>query len=205
MKNYKPIPLEKGNYYHIYNRGNNSIDVFFDAESYYHFLRLYDKYISPIADTYAWCFLKNHFHILVYLRLDNEIEFEKLEYSTIENLKDIEPSKQFGFLFNAYTQAINKKFNRTGGLFEKPFERKLITSDTYLKNIIHYIHNNPVQHGFVKQMSLYPWSSYDSIISDKPTKLKRKEIIAIYGGKDEFIEYHNNNLNINEITNFIIE
>jgi REP element-mobilizing transposase RayT len=205
MKNYKPIPLEKGNYYHIYNRGNNSGDVYFDAESYYHFLRLYDKYISPIADTYAWCLLKNHFHILVYLRLDNEIEFEKLEYSTIENLKDIEPSKQFGFLFNAYTQAINKKFNRTGGLFEKPFERKLITSDTYLKNIIHYIHNNPVQHGFVKQMSLYPWSSYDSIISDKPTKLKRKEIIAIYGGKDEFIEYHNNNLNINEITNFIIE
>jgi REP element-mobilizing transposase RayT len=205
MKNYKPIPLEKGNYYHIYNRGNNSIDVFFDAESYYHFLRLYDKYISPIADTYAWCLLKNHFHILVYLRLDNEIDFEKLEYSTIENLKVIEPSKQFGFLFNAYTQAINKKFNRTGGLFEKPFERKLITSDTYLKNIIHYIHNNPVQHGFVKQMSLYPWSSYDSIISDKPTKLKRKEIIAIYGGKDEFVDYHNNNLNINEITNFIIE
>jgi REP element-mobilizing transposase RayT len=205
MKNYKPIPLEKGNYYHIYNRGNNSIDVFFDAESYYHFLRLYDKYISPIADTYAWCLLKNHFHILVYLRMDNEIEFEKLEYSTIVNLKVIEPSKQFGFLFNAYTQAINKKFNRTGGLFEKPFERKLITSDSYLKNIIHYIHNNPVQHGFVKQMSLYPWSSYDSIISDKLTKLKRKEIIAIYGGKDEFIEYHNNNLNINEITNFIIE
>jgi REP element-mobilizing transposase RayT len=205
MKNYKPIPLEKGNYYHIYNRGNNSIDVFFDAESYYHFLRLYDKYISPIADTYAWCLLKNHFHILVYLRLDNEIDFEKLEYSTIENLKVIEPSKQFGFLFNAYTQAINKKFNRTGGLFEKPFERKLIISDSYLKNIIHYIHNNPVQHGFVKQMSLYPWSSYDSIISDKPTKLKRKEIIAIYGGKDEFVDYHNNNLNINEITNFIIE
>ncbi|CAN1498795.1 Transposase IS200-like [Flavobacteriaceae bacterium] len=205
MKNYKPIPLEKGNYYHIYNRGNNSIDVFFDAESYYHFLRLYDKYISPIADTYAWCLLKNHFHILVYLRLDNEIEFEKLEYSTIENLKEIEPSKQFGFLFNAYTQAINKKFNRTGGLFEKPFERKLITSDTYLKNIIHYIHNNPVQHGFIKQMSLYPWSSYDSIISDKPTKLKRKEVLAIYGGKDEFEEYHKNNLNINEITNFIIE
>jgi putative transposase len=205
MKNYKPIPLEKGNYYHIYNRGNNSIDVFFDAESYYHFLRLYDKYISPIADTYAWCLLKNHFHILVYLRMDNEIEFEKLEYSTIENLKVIEPSKQFGFLFNAYTQAINKKFNRTGGLFEKPFERKIITSDTYLKNIIHYIHNNPVQHGFVKQMSLYPWSSYDSILSEQPTKLKRKEILAIYGGKDEFIEYHNNNLNNNEITNFIIE
>ena len=205
MKNYKSIPLEKGNYYHIYNRGNNSIDVFFDTDSYYHFLKLYGKYISPIADTYAWCLLKNHFHILVYIRMDHEIEFEKLEYSTVEKPKIIEPSKQFGFLFNAYTQSINKKFNRTGGLFEKPFERKLITSDKYLQNLIYYIHNNPVQHGFVKQMSLYPWSSYDTILSEKPTKLKRKEIFDIYGSKNEFENYHNIKHNYNEISNFIIE
>jgi hypothetical protein len=137
--------------------------------------------------------------------MNHKIEFEKLEYSTIEMPKVIDPSKQFGYLFNAYTQAINKKFNRTGGLFEKPFERKLITSDTYLKNVIYYIHNNPVQHGFVKQMGLYPWSSYDSVLSDKPTKLKRKEIIDFYGNKDEFINYHNTKQNINEIINFIIE
>ena len=205
MKNYKPVPLEQGNYYHIYNRGNNSIDVFFDSESYYHFLRLYDKYISPIADTYAWCLLKNHFHVLVYLRMNHEIEFEKLEYSTIEKPKFIEPSKQFGCLFNAYTQAINKKFNRTGGLFEKPFERKLITTDIYLQNLIYYIHSNPVQHGFVNQMGLYPWSSYDAILSDKPTKLKRKEIIDIYGSKENFIAFHDVNHSYNEIANFIIE
>ncbi len=205
MNKHKPIPLEKGNYYHIYNRGNNSIDVFYDSESYYHFLRLYDKYISPIADTYAWCLLKNHFHILVYVRLNHEIEFEKLEYSTIIQPKTIEPSKQFGILFNAYTQAINSKFNRTGGLFEKPFERKLITSDKYLQNLIYYIHNNPVQHGFVKHISLYPWSSFDSVISEKPTKLKRKEIIDIYGSKDDFITYHNQEQNLNDVAAFIIE
>ena len=205
MKHYKPTPLEKGNYYHIYNRGNNGIDVFFDTDSYYYFLKLYDKYISPIADTYAWCLLKNHFHLLVYTRMDHEIENEKLEYSTIQKPKIIEPSKQFGFLFNAYTQAINKKFNRTGGLFEKPFERKKITSEKYLQNLICYINNNPVQHGFVKQMNLYPWSSYDSILSEKPTKIKRKEILKLYGNKEEFISYHMTNPNFNEITNFIIE
>jgi len=137
--------------------------------------------------------------------MDHEIEFEKLEYSTVEKPKIIEPSKQFGFLFNAYTQSINKKFNRTGGLFEKPFERKLITSDKYLQNLIYYIHNNPVQHGFVKQMSLYPWSSYDTVLSEKPTKLKRKEIFDIYGSKNEFENYHNIKHNYNEISNFIIE
>jgi REP element-mobilizing transposase RayT len=205
MKNYKPIPLEKGNYYHIYNRGNNGIDVFFDTDSYYYFLRLYDKYVSPIVETYAWCLLKNHFHILVYVRLDNEIEYSKLEYSTVEKPKVLEPSKQFGHLFNAYTQAINKKFNRTGVLFEKPFERKQITSEKYLQNVIYYIHNNPVQHGFAKQMSLYPWSSFETIISDRQTKLKRKEVIELYGTKEDFLDYHNVNQSLNEITKFIIE
>ncbi len=205
MKNYKPIPLEKGNYYHIYNRGNNGIDVFFDSDSYYYFLKLYDKYITPIAETFAWCLLKNHFHILVYTKLDDEIDYSKLEYSTIEKPKKIEPSKQFGILFNAYTQAINKKFNRTGGLFEKPFERKLITSEKYLQNVIYYIHNNPVQHGFVKQMSLYPWSSFESIVSDKPTKLKRDDVINLYGTKVDFLDYHNTTQNLNEITKFIVE
>ncbi|MCU0350959.1 MAG: hypothetical protein MUF43_09060 [Flavobacterium sp.] len=205
MKNYKPIPLEKGNYYHIYNRGNNGIDVFFDSESYYHFLRLFDRYISPIAETYAWCLLKNHFHILVYIKLDSEIDYSKLEYSTVERPKLLDPSKQFGHLFNAYTQAINKKFNRTGALFEKPFERKQITSEKYLQNVIYYIHNNPVQHGFVKQMSMYPWSSFESIVSEKPTKLNRQDVIDLYGTKLDFLDYHKTTQNLNEITKFIIE
>jgi REP element-mobilizing transposase RayT len=195
MKNYKPIPLEKGNYYHIYNRGNNSIDVFFDPDSYVHFLRLYDKYSSPIAATYAWCLLKNHFHLLVYSRLENEIEASKLEYSTVEKPKVFDSSKQFGDLFNAYTQAINKKFNKTAGLFKSPFERKLITLDVYLQNVINYIHNDTVQYGFVKQLNFYPWSSYDSIVSGKPTKLKRKEIHDLYGSKEDFILYHSTNKN----------
>lgn len=205
MKNYKPLPLEKGNYYHIYNRGNNGIDVFFDSESYYHFLRLFDRYISPIAETYAWCLLKNHFHILVFIKLDNEVDYSKLEYSTVEKPKVLDPSKQFGHLFNAYTQAINKKFNRTGALFEKPFERKQITSERYLQNVIYYIHNNPVQHGFVQQMNLYPWSSFESIVSDKPTKLKRQDVIELYGTKLDFLDYHKSSQNLNEITKFIIE
>lgn len=94
MKLYSPIQLEKGKYYHIYNRGNNGIDIYYDNESYYHFLRLYEKYISPIAATFAWCLLKNHFHILVYIKNDEEIDASKLEYSTVEKPKSIDASKQ---------------------------------------------------------------------------------------------------------------
>ena len=198
-------PILHGNYYHIYNRGNNGIDIFFENENYYHFLRLYAKYIEPIAETYAWCLLKNHFHLLVRIKEKVEIVQNELTYSTTEKPKTIDPSRQFSHLFNAYTQAVNKRHNRTGSLFETTFERKLVSSEKYFQQLIFYIHNNPVHHGFVKQMSLYPWSSYETIISNKPTKLKRAEVIELFGDVENFLLYHNHEQNSNEINNLIIE
>ncbi len=198
-------PIIHGNYYHIYNRGNNGIDIFFENENYYHFLRLYAKYIEPIAETYAWCLLKNHFHLLVRIKEKVEIVQNELTYSTTEKPKTIDPSRQFSHLFNAYTQAVNKRHNRTGSLFETTFERKLVSSEKYFQQLIFYIHNNPVHHGFVKQMSLYPWSSYETIISNKPTKLKRAEVIELFGDVENFLLYHNHEQNSNEINNLIIE
>ncbi|MGL2986955.1 transposase [Flavobacterium sp. RSSA_27] len=198
-------PILHGNYYHIYNRGNNGIDIFFENENYYHFLRLYAKYIEPIAETYAWCLLKNHFHLLVRIKEKVEIVQNELTYSTTEKPKTIDPSRQFSHLFNAYTQAVNKRHNRTGSLFETTFERKLVSSEKYFQQLIFYIHNNPVHHGFVNQMSLYPWSSYETIISNKPTKLKRSEVIELFGDVENFLFYHNQQQNSNEIINLIIE
>ena len=52
----KTIPLESESCYHIYNRGINRCDLFRETNDYRHFLKLYEKYIEPIADTYAWDF-----------------------------------------------------------------------------------------------------------------------------------------------------
>jgi len=202
---YKKEPLVAGDYYHIYNRGNNGQDIFFDSGNYDYFLKLYHQYIYPIAETYAWCLMKNHFHLLVYLRTENEILKDFLEYSTVESPKTLDPSKQFGHLFNAYTQAINKRYSRTGVLFEKPFERKLITSEKYLNNLIYYIHNNPVHHGFVKTMADYPWSSYGSMVSDKPTKLQRDEVLEMFLGRQNFVDYHAKEQVVNDVIEFLIE
>ena len=65
--------IEPGRYYHIYNRGINSCNLFEENTNYEHFLRLYEKYIHPIADTYAWCLMKNHFHFLVRIKEEREI------------------------------------------------------------------------------------------------------------------------------------
>jgi REP element-mobilizing transposase RayT len=69
-----PIPLQHGKYYHIYNRGNNRENIFFEERNYRYFLQLYAKYIQPIADTYAYCLLYNHFHVLVRIKSIEELQ-----------------------------------------------------------------------------------------------------------------------------------
>ena len=54
-------------------------------------------------------------------------------------------------------------------------------------------------------MSLYSWSSYETVISDKSTKLKRKEVVELFGDRENFIFHHNQQQNFNEITDLIIE
>lgn len=164
-------PLENGKYYHIYNRGINSDILFRDNTNYEHFLKLYDLHIEPIAETYAWCLMKNHFHFLVRIKDCDEITMEK----------KIPSSKSFSNLFNAYSKAYNKSYNRHGALFERPFKRKEINNDSYLQNVISYINNNPVHHNICEHPIEYPWSSYITCLTDKPTKLKRKEVIEIFG------------------------
>lgn len=197
--------IEYGQYYHIYNRGNNRNDIFFETDNYNHFLRLYDKYIDPIAETYAWCLLKNHFHFLVRIKDKDEVANITLNKGNIDNPRVLNPSRQFGHLFNAYTQAINKRYDRTGCIFESTFERKLVDSEKYFQKLIFYIHNNPVHHGLVDSMIEYPWSSYLTVTSSKETKLNRGEVIKVYGDLENFKYYHSQMQNFNQIESIIIE
>jgi len=197
--------IDFGGYYHIFNRGNNGINLFFENDNYRYFMQLYDKYISPIADTYAWCLLKNHFHFLIRIKEADEIDKTEFSYSTKQSSTKTSPSAQFSHFFNAYTQAINKKYGRTGSLFEKPFQRKMVSSESYFRKLIFYIHNNPVHHGVIHRLDLYPWSSYKTILSDASTKLKRSDVIEYFEDLENFIYYHQQNQNLKEIDEFLIE
>ena len=68
-----PPPLSHDCYYHIYNRGNNRETLFKEERNYRDFLKLYAKHIEPIADTFAYCLLPNHFHLLVRIKGEEEI------------------------------------------------------------------------------------------------------------------------------------
>ena len=62
------ISLETECYYHVYNRGINGESLFREERNYHFFLGKYATYIEPVAETYAYCLLKNHFHLLIRIR-----------------------------------------------------------------------------------------------------------------------------------------
>ena len=186
MKSVEMRVLEKIEYdrfYHIYNRGINGEQLFRGEDDYSRFLKAYNKYISLIADTYAWVLLGNHFHLLVRIKNEHEIApFPPKQNDII--VKKPKPSNQFSHLFNAYAQYFNKKYSRTGSLFEHPFRRIRVDEQRYFERLVLYIHHNPVKHGFVTHPLDYSWSSYLSSLSDKATKIQRDYVLTKFGGKD---------------------
>jgi len=185
------IPLEYGKFYHIYNRGINGCNLFHDNENYEHFLYLYDKHTARVTDTFAWVLMRNHFHLLVRIRSVQELNLQGFE--NLEGLKGTSrnfANQQFANLFNAYTKAINKRYHRTGSLFEHPFSRIPVKTNDQLKYLVYYIHHNPIHHGFCDHFLEYPWSSYITMLSPKQTKLSRKEVLEWFENKTYFEEYH---------------
>ncbi|WP_370088609.1 transposase [Ekhidna sp.] len=124
------------------------------------------------------------------VRIKDEVELEKLDLTGFENLSDL-ISKKFSNLFVSYAKAYNKMYERRGSLFNRPFKAKEIENENYLTNIIFYIHHNPLHHGFTKSIADWEHSSYHAIVSNKLTRLKRKEVQNWFGSKRDFREFHN--------------
>jgi len=152
-----PPPLEYGCTYHIYNRGNNGENIFVEERNYRHLLHCYAQYVAPVVDTYAYCLLRNHFHLLVRVKTVEEQE-QTLRVAvgtplnTLRVFTPRRPSQQFGTLFNAYAKGINKAYQRTGSLFQNPL--------------------------------------YHALLSEKPTRLWRDQVLAWFQGPSGFEAAH---------------
>jgi len=201
--------LEPSCFYHIYNRGINSETLFKEERNYSYFLEKYNYYLSPVANTLAYCLLGNHFHFLIQIKNRDELKSFTQESKTHPkqglHSTDFVVSKQFAKHFSSYTQAINKAFGRTGSLFESPFNRIKVESDNYLTQLIKYIHFNPQKHGFVKDFRNYPHSSYQSHLHSEPTKLSRKLVLEWFGNKVGYEQVHGDETNYESIKKLIIE
>ncbi|MGI0105533.1 transposase [Salinimicrobium sp. TIG7-5_MAKvit] len=89
------------------------------------------------------------------------------------------PHLAFSHFFNAYTKAINKRYGRSGSLFQEHIKRKRVEDERYLVQLIAYIHLNPVKHGFTEDYKSYRFSSYQAYKSSKPSLLKREVALSL--------------------------
>jgi putative transposase len=165
--------LEKDCYYHIYNKGINGVNIFENEENKIHFLNQFSKYLVSKISIFAYCLMDNHFHFVIRLN-----EGEKIV------------TQGFSNFFNSYVKAFNKEQDRTGSLFEKHFKRIKLNEENYLKQLILYVHLNPRHHLDV-DFTKFKFSSYQSFISNKETKIEREEVLNLFGGIENFIFCHN--------------
>lgn len=172
--------------YHIFSHVNGKELIFREETNYQFFLTQLDKYILPIADIYSYCLLPNHFHLLLRFK-----DFEGVNID--EQHKYL--MKRFGDFLNSYAKAFNKMYERRGALFLNAIKRKKVTDEKYLMKILHYIHNNPVNHGFVNKIDEWKHSSYISYLNpEKESKLERMEIMQYFDSLNVFRNYHQSNI-----------
>jgi putative transposase len=223
----KDEELINGQFYHIFNCGINGENLYREPENYTSFLSLMDKYILPVADLFAWVLMPNHFHFLVRIKENvgyrysladrdrqgetwfDEHKWETIDLSTCsrefgtESVKIPQPHLHFSHLFNAYCKYYNKRYTRHGGLFERRFKRKHINHERYFKRMVLYIHNNPVHHGFCSHPLEYPWSSYLTCISIKPTRLKRESVMGWFDSEANFKLLHDGTIDVEKIDKWL--
>ena len=192
-----------GKYYHILNKAVGNELLFRTEKDYYYFLAKIEHYILPIADIYSYCLIPNHFHLLIKIKAEENINLQYLKID--DNLGYKVLQQTFGNFFNSYSKSYNKVYDRKGSLFLRPFKRILVEDESYLLSLITYIHRNPIHHKINKEYSDWKYSSYNAIVSNKSTKIKRMEVIDFFGSEEEFVIFHEDNKPIKGIGKYLLE
>ena len=136
--------------YHVVLRGINRQDIFFDDDDFQRFLETIEQKKSESQfDLYGYCLMSNHVHILVREKSDKI-------------------SRIMSRIGTSYAWWYNRKYDRSGHVFQGRYGSECVEDDTYLFTVIRYIHNNPVKAKIVKEAEDYRWSS----------------IHAYYGGRE---------------------
>ena len=130
---------------HVIVRGIEKRDIFLDDEDRGSFLV---RFSGLLTDTetkcYAWSLMSNHFHLLV---VPTQISLARFMRR----------------LLTGYAVTFNRKHNRAGHLFQNRYKSIVCEEETYLMELIRYIHLNPLRAGLVKTMDeldRYPWSGH---------------------------------------------
>jgi len=144
----RPLRIEFPDaWYHVMNRGRRGEDIFSGPEDFAAFVAL----LKESAEQWhvrvgAYSLLPNHYHILLQTPLGNLSRFMR-------------------HLNGVYTQRYNRAHACDGPLFRGRYKAILIEEDSYLLELIRYIHRNPLKAGIVDNLDQYAWSSHHDYLS----------------------------------------
>lgn len=167
---------------HAYARGHSRHKIFIDEEDYITFLKLLERYLSPEeakdpygvsypnfynkVDLLAYVLMPNHFHLLVYQRHPGEM------------------GRFMQSLLTSYSRYFNKKYKRSGSLFESRYKASMISDESYLEHISRYIHLNP------KFWHDYEYSSLPYYLQrDEVSWVRPKRITDIFETPAEYLKF----------------
>ena len=135
-------------WYHVMNRGRRAEAVFSDKQDYQGFVDLLQETCEMwdvrIA---AYCLMPNHYHLLM--------------QTPQANL-----SRSMRHINGIYTQRYNRRHSCDGQLFRGRYKSILVEQDSYLLQLMRYIHKNPVKAGLAENPGGYAWSSHRAYLSN---------------------------------------
>ncbi len=194
MQNYHQ-PLLPSECYHLFSRAVGSEKLFVEPKNYSFFLDKLNFHTKHVASIFSYSLLPNHFHLVVRIRSAEDIisHFEVIKNKkfdlVVHNISDFIMERFSNFL-NCYTKSFNKIYNRKGALFIDYLKRSVVEKDSDLISFIFYTHKNALHHGYTNKMGAWWYDSYNIILINEPTHLLRNEVLNVFGGKDRFVQYH---------------
>jgi REP element-mobilizing transposase RayT len=141
--------IDLAGYHHIINRGVNRCNIFensFDKEMFLKTLNKTAKLHSVILHDYV--LMDNHYHLLIGTEFENLSDFMRI-------------------LSANYAQYFNKRYSRSGHLWQDRYYSKYIFSSDHLYSLIRYIEYNPIETGMTDKIGEYPFTLASCIFNGK--------------------------------------
>lgn len=149
----KPRIEFPGALYHVFARGNHKNKIFLEPKDYQKYLDLINRYKKHYKfKFYAYALMSNHVHLLI-------------------ETADVSISKVMQGLQQTYTQFFNWKYGKVGHLFQGRYRAIICQKDSYLLELIRYIHLNPIRAHVVKNLTNYPWTGHSYYLRDTKDRL----------------------------------
>ena len=180
----------ESNIYHVMLRGINRQEIFEDREDEDKFLTLLDEYKLRCGfAVYGYCLMNNHVHLLLHGARNPcicRIGDTEVELGPGESLS--QAIKRLGV---SYVMFFNRKYARTGHLFQDRFKSEPIDGDPYFLMALRYIHRNPIKAGICAQPEAYYASSYREYIGASPVLHTDVDFALSILSREELIAYTN--------------